>query len=40
MLMQTVKNLLSEQNLDGLKALLREAKVDAVVQCLRELSPQ
>jgi magnesium transporter len=40
MLMQTVKNLLLEQNLDGLKALLREAKVDAVVQCLRELSPQ
>ena len=32
MLMQTVKNLLLEQNLDGLKALLREAKVDAVVQ--------
>jgi magnesium transporter len=40
MLIQTVKNLLSEQNLDGLKALLREAKVDAVAQCLRELSPQ
>jgi magnesium transporter len=39
-LIQTVKNLLSEQNLEGLKALLREAKVDAVVQCLRELSPQ
>jgi len=40
MLMQTVKNLLLEQNLDGLKALLREAKVDAVAQCLHELSPR
>jgi magnesium transporter len=40
MLIQTVKNLLLEQNLDGLKALLREAKVDAVAQCLHELSPR
>jgi len=39
MLTQKIKNLLLEQNLDNLKALLREVKVEEAVQCLRELSP-
>jgi magnesium transporter len=39
MLTQKIKNLLLEQNLDNLKALLREVKVEEAVQCLRQLSP-